>query len=81
MTRMIDADYARTMARYTAWQNESVINAASGLDEAARCADRGAFFGSIAGTLNHLLWGDRIWMNRFAGIDEPKGATIRESVR
>ena len=28
---------------------------------------RGAFFGSIHGTLNHLLWGDQIWMSRFAG--------------
>ncbi len=78
---MPDADYARTMARYTAWQNENVIIAADGLDDEARQADRGAFFGSIAGTLNHLLWGDRIWMSRFAGTDAPETATIPDSVR
>ncbi len=81
MMRMIDGDYARTMARYTAWQNESITEAANGLDEAARVVDRGAFFGSIAGTLNHLLWGDRIWMSRFAGTDAPKGSAIPESMR
>lgn len=29
--------------------------------------DVGAFFGSIHGTLNHLLLADRIWMGRFTG--------------
>ena len=30
-------------------------------------ADRGAFFKSVHGTLNHLLVTDRIWMQRFTG--------------
>eukprot|EP01037_Dinobryon_pediforme_P028564 gene28564-31896_t len=30
-------------------------------------ADHGAFFGSLNGTLNHLLATDRIWMRRFTG--------------
>ncbi len=33
--------------------------------------DRGAFFGSIFATLNHLLWGDTLWMSRFDGGDAP----------
>ena len=33
-------------------------------------ADRGAFFKSLHGTLNHLLVGDRIWMRRFTGQGE-----------
>ena len=33
-------------------------------------ADRGAFFKSLHGTLNHLLVGDRIWMKRFTGEGE-----------
>src|SRR5262249_6671309 len=40
---------------------------------------RGAFFGSIENTLNHLLWGDRIWMSRFAGTPKPPGG-IPQSV-
>jgi len=70
---MISATYARTMARYNAWQNRSLYTAAGGLPDAARRADRGAFFGSIHGTLSHLLWGDRMWMSRFAGLDRPPG--------
>ncbi|MGL5447061.1 MAG: DinB family protein [Rhabdaerophilum sp.] len=75
---MITPDFVRTMARYNQWQNRSLVAAASGLDEAARRAERGAFFGSIAGTFNHLYWGDSIWMHRFAGIEKPPGG-IRES--
>jgi len=70
---MITARYVQTMARYNAWQNGQVIAAADTLDEAARRADRGAFFGSIMGTLNHVLWADTIWMHRFAGWPKPRG--------
>lgn len=77
---MITPDYVKTMARYGAWQNDSLARAADGLDDAVRTADRGAFFGSIMGTLNHLLWGDRIWMSRFAGTAKPAQGSIPESV-
>jgi len=70
---MIDVAYARMMARYNRWQNESLYGAADTLDDAARRAERGAFFGSIHGTLNHILWGDRVWMHRFAGTPKPGG--------
>lgn len=73
------ADYARLMARYAAWQNESLAAAADALDDAARTLPRGAFFGSIAATLNHLLWGDRVWMARFAGTQGPHAGSIAQS--
>ena len=38
-----------------------------------RRRNRGAFFGSIHATLNHLLWADRIWMHRLAGTPKPDG--------
>jgi uncharacterized damage-inducible protein DinB len=41
--------------------------------------ERGAFFGSIHKTLNHLLWGDRSWMSRFTDMPKPQGGT-RDSV-
>lgn len=71
---------ARTMARYNAWQNASLIEAADGLDEGAREADRGAFFGSIRATLSHLLWADRMWMSRLSDWSPPAGG-ITESPR
>lgn len=77
---MITPEYVRTMARYAKWQNESVFSAADSLTDAERREDRGAFFGSIHHTLNHLLWGDHIWMHRFAGTPAPKAPTIPDSV-
>jgi uncharacterized damage-inducible protein DinB len=49
------------------------------LSDAERQRARGAFFGSIHATLNHLLWGDRIWMSRLAGTPRPQGG-IPQSV-
>jgi len=66
---MITGDYLRMMARYNVWQNGSHMRAAGGLSDAERRQDRGAFFGSIFGTLNHILMGDTSWMNRFQ--DQP----------
>lgn len=77
---MVGPDYLRTMAQYNRWQNGNLYHAAHGLTPEARSQDRGAFFGSIEATLNHLLWGDRIWMHRFAGHAKPPGG-IAESVR
>lgn len=77
---MISSDYARWMARYNRWQNRSLFAAAEGLDEAARRADRAAFFGSIHGTLNHVLWADQMWMRRFAETPAPRKGSIPESV-
>lgn len=64
---MITIDYARRMAAYNAWMNDKVYAAAASLDDAARKQDRGAFFKSIHGTLNHLIYGDLAWLARFRG--------------
>ena len=57
-------------AGYNAWCNERLYDAASRVSDADYRADRGAFFKSLHGTLNHLLVGDRIWMQRFTGEGE-----------
>ena len=76
---MISPDYVRLMAAYTAWQNDSIYRAAATLDDDARRGDRGAFFGSIHATLNHVLWGDQTWMHRLAGSEAPAAASIAGS--
>ncbi|MCP4562507.1 MAG: damage-inducible protein DinB [Bosea sp.] len=68
---MIDKTFVTTMARYNRWQNESLYGAAAMLSDEARKQDRGAFFRSIHGTFCHLLWGDRMWLSRFAGTPKP----------
>ncbi|MGI9412295.1 MAG: DinB family protein [Hyphomicrobiales bacterium] len=77
---MITTAYVRTMAAYNSWQNGSIYRAADGLSDQQRRADRGAFFGSIHGTLNHLLWADRIWLSRIAGLEGPSAPDIASSV-
>jgi len=57
----------RMFAGYNAWCNERLYDTAAIVSDADYRADRGAFFKSLHGTLNHLLLGDRIWMNRFTG--------------
>lgn len=64
---MIDAEHCRMFAAYNAWMNANVYAAAARLSDAQRKEDRGAFFRSIHSTLNHLLWGDRLWLPRFPG--------------
>jgi uncharacterized damage-inducible protein DinB len=70
---MILPEYARRLARYNRWQNDSLYAAAAKLSDTERRADRGAFFKSLHGTLNHLLWADRMWLSRLAGDPSPQG--------
>jgi uncharacterized damage-inducible protein DinB len=70
---MITLRYVRGFSAYNAEMNRRIYAAAARLSDAERKLDRGAFFGSIHGTLNHLLWADQMWMSRFAGW--PKLAT------
>jgi len=77
---MITPAFVRTMAGYNRWQNRNLYGAADTLSDATRKEPRGAFFGSIHATLNHLLFGDQMWMSRFAGTPRPKAAGIPDSV-
>jgi uncharacterized damage-inducible protein DinB len=61
------ADHYRMFGRYNAWANSRLFAAAGRLSVDQYRADRGAFFKSVHGTLNHLLVTDRVWMQRFAG--------------
>lgn len=76
---MIDRAHVVMMAKYNTWQNQSLFAAADGLSAEERVADRGAFFKSIQGTLSHILWGDRMWMSRFAGLPKPAVLSIPDS--
>jgi uncharacterized damage-inducible protein DinB len=60
----------RMFAGYNAWCNERLFDASARVSDADYRANRGVFFKSLHGTLNHLLVGDRIWMRRFTGDGE-----------
>lgn len=50
------------------------------LDDGAYGADRGLFFRSIHGTLNHLLTADRPWFRRITGEVEGEAPTVLDQV-
>jgi uncharacterized damage-inducible protein DinB len=79
-TTMITPAYALTMARYNTWQNQNIYKAAARLGDSDRKAHRGAFFGSIHATLNHILWADQIWLSRFGPSPPPPVLTIDDSL-
>lgn len=57
----------RMFAAYNAWANGRLYDAAATLNDEEYHKNIGAFFGSMNGTLNHLLVADRIWLKRFTG--------------
>ena len=64
---MIDRDYCRTLARYNEWMNSRLYALCASLSDDALHADRGAFFGSIHATLNHIAYADLAFLSRFTG--------------
>jgi uncharacterized damage-inducible protein DinB len=75
---LVTPGYVRTMAAYNAEMNRRLYEAAARLSDAERKSERGAFWGSLHGTLNHLLWADQTWMARFDNWPPPK-ASSKES--
>lgn len=75
------ADHYALLARYNRWLNERLYDACEQLSDAERKADRGAFFGSIHRTLEHLVYGDKLWLGRFALQGEGFAALPPDLVR
>lgn len=59
-------DHFALLAGYNRWMNANLHAAAQWLPAEAVSEPRGAFFGSILGTLNHVVVADLIWLRRFA---------------
>jgi uncharacterized damage-inducible protein DinB len=58
-------NHIRLLTNYNARFNRQVYDAAARLDDSQFHEDRGAFFKSVCGTLNHILVGDILWFTRF----------------
>jgi uncharacterized damage-inducible protein DinB len=79
------------LARYNVWANEKLWEKLAAVPEAAFAEDRKAFFGSLMGTLNHILVGTRTWLDRCEGTDgswfkalnqvlEPEPGALRQAM-
>ena len=60
----------RQLADYNHWANLRIYGAALEMPEEQYRRPIGVFFGSLHGTLNHLLLTDRIWLKRLTGTGE-----------
>ncbi len=63
---MILLNQIRLMAQYNQWMNQSLYLASAKLPIEKLKEDKKAFFGSVIGTLNHIIVGDIIWLKRFS---------------
>ena len=72
-------EHIRMMAEYNEWMNTRLYEAASTLPAGEVLADKGAFFGSLYGTLNHILLADLMWLKRLSShpASHPALASIR----
>ena len=59
-------DNYRLLAQYNRWINQRLYASCAALSDEERKRERGAFFGSIHHTLNHLIVADQIWLRRLA---------------
>lgn len=64
----------QTFAAYNSWANQRLYDAAGALPDQFYRSDVGVFFGSIHGTLNHILATDRIWLARMMGEGDFPGS-------
>jgi uncharacterized damage-inducible protein DinB len=64
-------DHFLQLARYNEWANARIYAAAASFDDAERRRDVGAFFGSLQGTLGHILVADQFWLARLQHNEPP----------
>lgn len=57
----------RQLADYNHWANRRLYAAALEMSDEQYRRTTGVFFGSLHGTLNHLLRADRVWLKRLTG--------------
>jgi uncharacterized damage-inducible protein DinB len=78
-TFTLNCSHAVLLASYNEWMNAKLYEAAARLPPEEFAADKGAFFGSLLGTLNHLVVADILWLKRFAL--HPSNHAALESLR
>ena len=61
---MYPGNYYELMAEYNQWMDVKIYDVCGRIPDAERKKDMGAFFKSIHGTLNHIYYGDRDWLER-----------------
>jgi uncharacterized damage-inducible protein DinB len=58
----VTGERLRTLVAYNRWANTRLLEAAGKVSAEDFVRDLGASFGSLQGTLIHILWGERGWL-------------------
>lgn len=67
--------HVRLLARYHGWAHARLWRALEAADDTTYHAERRAFFGSVHGTVNHMLVADTLWLDRVEG-EPPSGLAL-----
>lgn len=65
---MMLKEHVYLMADYNQWMNQKIYEVVGTLSPENLHEDKGAFFGSIFATLNHICVGDTLWLKRFSPV-------------
>jgi uncharacterized damage-inducible protein DinB len=73
------ADHMRSLIGYNRWANERILEAASALTDEQLRGDgqpSGASYDNILGTLNHVLFAQAMWLERWHGRPNPEAVAL-----
>lgn len=61
----------KTLYAFNAWARKRILDAVAQVDEAAYRKDLGNSFGSVHGTVVHILGAEELWLKRWRGESPP----------
>lgn len=74
-------DHVQALYEYNEWANEHVLKAASALSDDEFGRDLGASFGSVEGSLAHIVAGQTVWLQRWTSGSNPKSLMELQAIR
>jgi uncharacterized damage-inducible protein DinB len=75
---MLAASTTRELLLYMLWADRLVLAAVRGVRDEDLLRDAGVSFGSILGTLAHMLGSQRMWVSRFLGTSLDRVPSIED---
>jgi uncharacterized damage-inducible protein DinB len=68
----------RGLLAYTIWADRQILEALAEVPADDLARDTGASFGSVLGTMTHILAGEQLWLSRFVGAPLERLPTVED---
>jgi uncharacterized damage-inducible protein DinB len=75
---MLSASTACDLLLYTLWADRQVLQSVRQASQEDLTRDAGVSFGSILGTMAHILGSQRVWLSRFSGTPLDRVPSIQD---